>query len=350
MEKEFLQKLELSIIRLREEERLDIIRDFKEYFSNGRAEGKTDDEIIASLGPLEELSKELLSVYSEEEFITNVDMIPATETDFNRVDIKSNRANITIIPSSDEKPSIQIKDNDGKTNVVMEIENQTLKIRVVREENIKKFFFVIINVNLTLNVHVTILLPQKLYEELVVKNRSGKIEIQSLQAKKCFFKTDNGRIVMQDLLASSVKAETDNGRILLEKSNFTNVTATTDNGRIVVQDTKAEKFDLSTDNGRIELHNVTGEIWATTDNGRIEGYIPMVTKPLTWKTDNGSILLKTDQPLKDATLSAKTDLGLITVYGEKGKNFKFGNGTIPINFKTDMGRITVMTEDFEKVN
>ena len=348
-EKEFLQKLELSLIRLKKEERLDIIRDFKEYFSNGRAEGKKDEEIIESLGPIEELSKELLSAYSEEEFITNVDMISTTGTDFNQVEIKSDKANIKIIPSSDEKPYIHVKDNNGKTKVVMDVHQNKLKIRVVREETLKKFFFVFINVNISTNVQVTIQLPQKLYEEIVVKNEIGQIDIEALQAKNFFFETDIGRIVMQDLLSSTVKAETDNGRIVIERSNFTNVIATTDNGRIIVNKSKAEKFELSTDNGRIELNDVNGEILASTDNGRIEGYLPVVTKPLSWKTDNGSIMLKTDQPLDDASISAKSDLGRIDVYGEKGSNFKFGNGSIPIRLKTDMGRITVMTESIEEV-
>ena len=92
-----------------------------------------------------------------------------------------------------------------------------------------------------------------------------------------------------------------------------------------------------------------GEIVATTDNGRIEGYIPVVTKPLKWKTDHGSIVLKTDEPLEDAILSTKSDIGGIDVYGEKGSKFLFGKGTVPIHFKTDIGRITVKTATLEEV-
>lgn len=347
-EEKFLYQLESELRLLKEEERKDIIRDFREYFLNGRAEGKKDEEIIESLGPVKELAQELLAAYSEEEFVTNVEMNSTIITNIKNVDIKADKADITIIPSNDDKPYINVKDQDGKTKAKMEIVNDTLIIRVSREESIKKFLFIHLSLSVFADVHVTIQLPQKLYERLIVENGSGKIDIDSIQVKHSKIETDNGKINMRSILASTLKAKSDNGRIVIEHSNFTNAVASTDNGRIVVNKSRAEKFEFSTDNGRIELNEVIGEIYASTDNGRIEGYIPSVTKPLNWKTDNGSITLRTEEPLNDATLSVKSDFGRIDVYGEKGKKFHFGNGTIPIRLKTDMGRVTVTTASLQQ--
>ena len=341
-EEKFLEELEKELFLLKEDERKDILRDFREYFANGRAEGKSEEEIVESFGPVHELAIELLAAYSEEEFVSHVEMTPTVETDFDNVDIKADKANITIIPSEDDKPFINVKDQDGKTKATMEVVNNTLKIRVKREDSIMSFFFIHLTIGLK-TIDVTIQLPQKLYEQINVENDSGKIEMASQQAKYMKIKTDNGKIFLKSLLARTLKAKTDNGRIIVNDSNFTNVIATTDNGRVCVNHSRAEKFELSTDNGRIEINEVSGEIWATTDNGRIEGYIPQVTKPLQWKTDNGSIILKTDEVLNNATLSVKSDFGRINVYGEKGKRFQFGDGSIPIRFKTDNGRITVET-------
>ncbi|MFC7684511.1 DUF4097 family beta strand repeat-containing protein [Ureibacillus sp. GCM10028918] len=342
-EEKFLEMLEKELSLLKEDERKDIIRDFQEYFANGIAEGKKVEEIVESFGPIHDLATELLAAYSDEEFVSHVEMNPSVETNFDIVDVKADKANITIIPSENDLPAIDVKDQDGKTKATMEVINNTLKIRVKREDGIKKFFFIHFTLSGLASVDVTVQLPQKLYEQLRVVNDSGKIEIKSQQAKQMSFETDNGKIVMKSLLASVLKAKSDNGRIVLNNSNFTDVIASTDNGRICVTHSRAEKFELSTDNGRIELNEVDGEIWATTDNGRIEGYIPQVTKPLQWKTDNGSITLKTDKMLDDVTLSAKSDFGRISVYGEKGKKFQFGDGSIPVRFKTDNGRITVST-------
>ncbi|MDI7740666.1 DUF4097 family beta strand repeat-containing protein [Lysinibacillus fusiformis] len=341
-EERFLEELEKELFLLKEDERKDILRDFREYFANGKAEGKKEEEIVESLGPIHELAMELLAAYSEEEFVSHVEMNSCVDTNFDNVDIKADKANLTIIPTEDDKPSVNVKDQDGKTKATMEVVDNTLKVRVKREDGIMKFFFIHLSMGLS-TIDVTIQLPQKLYEQITVMNKSGKIEMESQQSKQMRIETDNGKIVMKSLLARTLKAKSDNGRILLNDSNFTDVVASTDNGRVCVNHSRAEKFELSTDNGRIELDEVDGEIWATTDNGRIEGYIPQVTKPLKWKTDNGSITLKTDEILKNVSLSVKSDFGRINVYGEKGKKFQFGDGSIPVRFKTDNGRITVTT-------
>jgi len=347
-EKQFLEELEKELFLLADEERNDIIRDFKEYFEIGKAKGKKEEEIVESFGPVYELAKELLSAYSDEENISSVEMNPSNQSKFDYVDIKADKANVTILPSEEAKPFINVKDQDGKTKATMEVIHNTLKVRINREDGIKGFLLIHFSFGLAL-ADVIIHLPQKLYEKITIENNSGKINVESQQAKQMKIETDNGSIFMKSLLARTLKAKSDNGKIVLNDSNFTNVVASTDNGRVCVTNSRADKFELSTDNGRIELKEVMGEIWATTDNGKIEGYIPTVTKPLHWKTDNGSITLRTDGMLNDVNLTVRSDFGRINVYGEKGKSFIYGDGSIPIRFKTDNGRITVVTEAFQEV-
>ena len=49
-EKQFISELETALKRLPDEERNDIIQDIREYFTNGREDGKTENEIATSLG------------------------------------------------------------------------------------------------------------------------------------------------------------------------------------------------------------------------------------------------------------------------------------------------------------
>lgn len=60
---QFLSKLKEAIQTLPQAERDDILYDYEEYFSNGLADGKTEEEISASLGSPEQLGKELSAVY-----------------------------------------------------------------------------------------------------------------------------------------------------------------------------------------------------------------------------------------------------------------------------------------------
>ena len=60
---QFLKSLEKGLKGLSQEEREDIIRDFKEHFLIGAEQGKTEEEISRSLGSPQQITKELLASY-----------------------------------------------------------------------------------------------------------------------------------------------------------------------------------------------------------------------------------------------------------------------------------------------
>ncbi|HHY73442.1 MAG TPA: DUF1700 domain-containing protein [Bacillus bacterium] len=60
---EFLKKLDLHLNKLSAEERQDILQDFEEHFTIGLEEGKTEEEISASLGSPNQIAKEILTTY-----------------------------------------------------------------------------------------------------------------------------------------------------------------------------------------------------------------------------------------------------------------------------------------------
>ncbi|WP_340372772.1 DUF1700 domain-containing protein [Peribacillus sp. FSL E2-0218] len=60
---QFLKQLNDSLTRLSLEERQDILQDYEEYFTIGMEQGKTDQEISASLGNPKQIAKELLATY-----------------------------------------------------------------------------------------------------------------------------------------------------------------------------------------------------------------------------------------------------------------------------------------------
>lgn len=60
---QFLKQLEASLKRLSMEERKDILQDYEEYFAMGMENGKSEQEIAASLGNPKQIAKELLASY-----------------------------------------------------------------------------------------------------------------------------------------------------------------------------------------------------------------------------------------------------------------------------------------------
>lgn len=63
---QFFSKLNTSLKRLPSEEREDILQDFEEHFAAGIEKGKTEEEIIISLGSPEQIAKELVAIYRVE--------------------------------------------------------------------------------------------------------------------------------------------------------------------------------------------------------------------------------------------------------------------------------------------
>jgi len=69
---QFLKKLDELLIKIPNEEREDIIRDFEEHFLIGAEEGKSDTEIIAALGSPQHIAKELMATYHIGQVESNV--------------------------------------------------------------------------------------------------------------------------------------------------------------------------------------------------------------------------------------------------------------------------------------
>jgi uncharacterized membrane protein len=63
----FLQQLNESLKPLSLKEREDILQDYEEHFSIGLQEGKTEEEIVTSLGSPNHIAKELLAGYHVEQ-------------------------------------------------------------------------------------------------------------------------------------------------------------------------------------------------------------------------------------------------------------------------------------------
>lgn len=68
---DFLEELTFYLQDVSSQEQQEIIQDFEEHFEMGRAEGKTDEEIVHSLGSPQQIAKELQSTQQFEKGKTN---------------------------------------------------------------------------------------------------------------------------------------------------------------------------------------------------------------------------------------------------------------------------------------
>lgn len=343
-ENQFISELETALKRLSTEERNDILQDIREYFTNGREDGKSESDIAASLGSPANIAEELLGSYSFDENkvdITSTNEVITIQDDrFTNVNIDVQHGALVVRPSHNSETTIELIGANDKLQLTAEVLNDTL---VVRLKSINHWLF-IFNLSINFNVKavtLNVFIPKKLYQSFAMKTDNGRIDVEKLLAKKIDANTDNGRIQLREIAATTLIAETDNGRIELDKVQADHMRMKTDNGRIEMRHVDAESIGIESDNGRMELEHVTGDIVGTTDNGRITLQTDTLDRNVDFRTDNGSIVIQSKLAPTNVSIHAKTGHGKIDIFGERNSRTVIGAGENTIRLKSDNGRITV---------
>lgn len=220
---------------------------------------------------------------------------------FTNIAVITENAAVEIVPTKDSVAAVEYSGKTKKNKKFIfeaDVKGDTLSVQFKEK---RKWFinFGFSSLDLTLTVH----LPERQYERLQVE-------------------TDNGRIIAEQLQATDINLETDNGRIELKHVD-------------------AKAVNVKSDNGKIVLNNVIGQMKAKTDNGQISVVVNDLDQSIDLETDNGKIEIKTVKEPTNAIIDAKTDNGRVEIFGQENKYVTFGNGKNLIKLRTDNGRITV---------
>lgn len=342
-EQQYLNELMQHLKKLNEKERADIRRDFEEYFENGRQEGKSTTDIITALGSADTIAKDLLTAYSEEEFVSEI-VIHPTQKDvpYSNILIKAKSVHLTICPTDRSEAYVEVKnDEEQKTKTTLSIENDTLKVVVEKPDAIRKFWFITIVGDITKSEAV-LYIPKKRYDEIEAKNANGKLTFDEIETNRLEADSMNGRVVLQHVSATVVKATSMNGRVIIEDCNITSGVATSMNGRVICSNTTSSELKLSSANGRVVLEEVTGGIHAKSSNGTIDATLSKVTNDSKFATSNGSIKVKSKLPLENVNIVAKLANGKPSIYGEKTNKLVAAENDPTLTLSNSNGSIKVM--------
>ena len=335
-EQQFLNELEMALTRLPSDERNDILQDIKEYFTNGREDGKSDGEIANSLGSPREIADELLTNYVPDKTEVDNKLIKITDNSYTKVAMNINYGSLHVFPSDSDTATIELVNAPEKLVLTADVIGDTLKI-LLKGPKFNFFSFLLIGKD----VRVNVALPIKSYSTISMKTDNGSISAGKILGKTIIASSDNGSIKLKEIAAANLDVETDNGRIEIDKVQVDKLSTNTDNGRIELRNIDADQVYSETDNGRIVMEYVNGKIVGKTDNGRITLLTTHLDRMIDLETDNGSILIETESDPTDVTIRAKVDHGKIDVFGENNSRTTFGSGTNTIQLSSDNGKITV---------
>ena len=339
-EQQFLKDLAIELTRLPADERNDILQDIKEYFTNGREDGKSDAEIAGSLGSPKEIAEELLDHTVPEKKEIDNKLIQLTDNNFTKVDMNINHGSLNVYPSETETTTIELVNAPEKLVITAEVIGDTLTIRL---KGPKFNFFSFLSFGKDVKVNVA--LPIKTYKTISMKTDNGSISAVKLLGKTVTVSSDNGSIQLKEIAAATLDVGTDNGRINVDKVQVNKLSTETDNGRIELRNVDAEHIHTETDNGRIIMEYVNGSITGKTDNGRITLVTNTLDRMIDLETDNGSISVATETDPTDVTIRARVDHGKIDVFGERNSRTTYGSGTNTVQLSTDNGKITVFRKE-----
>lgn len=341
-ENQFIQELEYALDQLPSEERMDILQDIREYFANGRADGKSEEAIAAELGEPSAIAKELVDSFDFNKTAAPSLDIDMTKDKFDKVDIEIENGMLVIFPSEDGKMHVDITDKNYKQQLAVDIVNRTLVISLKEESTLWGIFRITRSTNTpTLNVR----LPDRLYERIQISSENGSITGERLFATLLELEAENGRIDFSGIGAGRFTVNSENGDIRLKSVQAKNIEAETDNGELVMHEIQCGNIEANSANGAITLTEIDGDVQARTDNGRIHLLTGNLDRVIELETDNGAILLETRAYPENATIQADVDWGSISVFGSKNRKTVFGSGHHPIDLQSDNGSITVQLID-----
>ncbi len=223
---------------------------------------------------------------------------------FTKLDINADNENIKIIPTKDTETKVKLSGkavSDYKQDYSVKVEDSTLRIQL-REQQVKFFSFDFSSIftPLTLKIYV----PEKLYNSFVIDNDNGEIQTGNLKIHNLKLSTNNGRIIIKNTTAGNVDVQSDNGSISFEG-------------------------------------NISGKIAGKTNNGKISISVPSIDHPIQLESDNGSIIVQTNQEPDDVTYDLHSDNGSINIFDKYKSGSVVGNGSNLIRLTTNNGKITI---------
>ncbi|GGA78286.1 DUF4097 family beta strand repeat-containing protein [Ornithinibacillus halotolerans] len=219
------------------------------------------------------------------------------------VSVESENATILVLPTSDDLISVTFEAKESKYDKYkfdINEEGDTLSIEL-KEKTIR-----FINFHLDFDFSgpkITVYLPEKQYEELIVDNINGKINVDSI--------------------------------------NVDNINAKTVNGRIEIEETNTNSTTVSSENGSVILKHVNGDITSDLVNGSTTFITDNLNRSIDLESVNGKITVQTTEEPTNATIEVDVVNGKVSVFENDTRSMVYGNGEHKIQLKTVNGSVTV---------
>ncbi len=332
--KEFLRNLDERLRVLDFDVKQDIINEFDVHIRQGVETGLSEDEVVGSLGSIEEIVVELLEQEEVKTKYTPPKEEPVKEENtkviverekkslFNYAEfdpkaikklyIQAEAATVTVIYGEKFTMDYQSPKQDGKLDY--DVEGDMLKINQISDKN--RWLSWAFNKNKS-NNKLIITWPYDL-DFLEINVDFGAVRIEGLTANGIHVESDMGSITGQKLNGEHFTLKSDMGRVNIEHSKAQTMTLASDMGTVHLEECYAKVYDVKSDMGRITGNNI---------NPDADG---------SFTTDMGSIKVIFKEEPTDTEIITRTDMGHASSPYKENRD-----ATYRLTFETDMGSVIV---------
>ncbi|MCE5168826.1 DUF4097 family beta strand repeat-containing protein [Paenibacillus profundus] len=291
---EFLVKLERLLEGIPDSERKEIMSDFETHFEEAREMGKTDEEIVRSLGSVQSIADEIIEQYRphaapsggsgeekpesgerKEPFQAgglNFDLpnfghsSPERDLAYGHVGAAIHAANIMT-----DMADVFTESYDGDTfayrfdssdpeqyEVIEEISHDTYNIKVMlRRTGAKRFFSFISSAGADLHVRV----PQSFRGSMRLHSNSGDVKLRYLQNEQLHIQVNSGDASIENSSIGLLRIDAKSGDVEMENCRFGVLEAEALSGDLAMENVAAQRAHLKSTSGDMELEDVeAGEL------------------------------------------------------------------------------------------
>ncbi len=397
---EYMANLQEKLERFGRELQEEILEDYRQHFTEGENEGKSDEEIIEELGNIEEMIRELSEDDLPQEFaqrameqggLAESDMQEVSkageapdrepkDTDLKRtfsysgfyksMVLEGKVANVRVERSEDDQIHVEYEARGVSSQVNYEYyqyeedgifyagvkrrkgardegdnEEKMVKVTlfgrtIISYGNVGSF-----NVggqNITLTVRVPKSVPK-----LTAKVASGNVDISGIELETLEANSASGNVSVAEVVADRLKAHTASGNVTVEHAEFISANLDTASGNVKAEMIKGRDLHCGTGSGNVKVDAAVAEYHLGTGSGNIKVRSVGVSERIDMGTGSGSIKLELEGAEgMEATVrsgSGSVHIGWGEEERQKVKNgtYAYGNSACKVKANTGSGSIKI---------
>ncbi len=279
---EYIKKLAEKLANYSEETRNEILEDYKEHFYEGHAEGRTDEEIIADLGDIDEMLTGISEAPSKKPItVSNPTVCPSGVDNINSIFVDTTldnhyvgySAHVFVYPSDDGKIYAEYKASESesapKVTMITTTENGVFKITLAEleaPESPSGFFsklFRSARLAFSDRDYGTIIVKVPLnFPTVTVKNSSGKSELQNLCVGTLITNSSSGAVKCSEIKANNMSVVTSSGSSQVSSISASHLEIRSSSGSSSVGNCLAEVMNVTSSSGSCNVSDVKASTFA----------------------------------------------------------------------------------------